>query len=484
MQSDYEMAGIHHQRNQQSAQMEEQQQHRFMVESNASTSSPFYTINPNYHFPQPHPLLQQINNLPITQQFFQYQHPHYRSMLEQQQEEIRLDHSQTAELVQGSFFPVSEIRGQEDALIRGSEPRQTCLAVWQNQEDSAIKQPFWKPEFSNGNATERNKQDEDQEMYRSEEIHHQQHIIKSLEENKPRVLFGELEAIYGDDIHRIASESVLTADDLPTNHNVSFPKLALNDSNQGSGATTAMAAEIDNIGSESASVGGREVEAVHKRKRAKESGSTTSMSRFFKSLVKKLAKQQEDLQRSFMETIERLDQERKEREQVWREGELAKLQKEEAARAHERSLASIRESALVSCLEKLTGQKINFQPFKIKEEQNHSSLVKLNNKQRWPQAEVEALIQIRTNLESKFATTSKGLLWEEVSNSMSLMGYQRNARRCKEKWENMHKCSVKRRKKEITREQLNSCTTTTVDFVNQGTHDKDENGSKKEDMEE
>ncbi|KAG5591133.1 hypothetical protein H5410_041647 [Solanum commersonii] len=459
MQSDYEMAGIHHERNQQSAQMEEQ--HRFMVENNASTSSPFYTINPNYHFPQPHPLLQQINNLPITQQFFQYQHPHYRSMsmLEQQQEEIRLDHSQTAELVQGSFFPVSEIRGgQEDALIRGSEryctqPRQTCLAVWQNQEDSAIiKQPFWKPvsaEFSNGNATERNKQDEDQEMYRSEE-------------NKPRVLFGELEAIYGDDIHRIASESVLT-----TNHNVSFPELALNDSNQ------AMAAEIDNnIGSESASVGGREVEAVHKRKRARE-----SMSRFFKSLVKKLAKQQEDLQRSFMETIERLDQERKEREQVWREGELAKLQKEEAARAHERSLASSRESALVSCLEKLTGQKINFQPFNIKEEQNHSSLVN-NNMKRWPQAEVEALIQIRTNLESKFATTPKGLLWEEVSNSMSLMGYQRNARRCKEKWENMHKCSSVKRRKEITREQLNS------DFVNQGIHDTDENGSKKEDMEE
>ncbi|KAH0643789.1 hypothetical protein KY290_033860 [Solanum tuberosum] len=467
MQSDYEMAGIHHERNQQSAQMEEQ--HRFMVENNASTSSPFYTINPNYHFPQPQPLLQQINNLPITQQFFQYQHPHYRSMsmLEQQQEEIRLDHSQTAELVQGSFFPVSEIRGgQEDALIRGSEryctqPRQTCLAVWQNQEDSAIiKQPFWKPlsaEFSNGNATERNKQDEDEEMYRSEE-----NIMKSLEEeNKPRVLFGELEAIYGDDIHRIASESVLTR-----NHNVSFPELALNDSNQ------AMAAEIDNnIGSESASVGGREVEAVHKRKRARE-----SMSRFFKSLVKKLAKQQEDLQRSFMETIERLDQERKEREQVWRERELAKRQKDEAARAHERSLASSRESALVSCLEKLTGQKINFQPFKSKEEQNHSSLVKFMK--RWPQPEVEALIQIRTNLESKFSTTPKGLLWEEVSNSMSLMGFQRNARRCKEKWENMHKCSSAKRRKEITTEQLNS------DFVNQGIHDKDENGSKKEDMEE
>lgn len=378
-------------------------------------------------------------------------------------------------------------------------------------------------EFSNGNESEKNKQEEDHEMYPPEEIHHQQqHIIKSLEENnKCRVLYGELEAIYADntnaDIHRIASESVVTAEDLAANHNVSFPVMAFNVSNQASGgATTAVAttaAAMDNIGSESASVGGRvaEVEAtrgeVHKRKRPKESRTTTSMSRFFESLVKKLANHQEDLQRNFMETIERLDQERKEREQVWRQQELEKLQKQEAARVHERSLASSREAALVSCLEKLTGQNINFQTFN-REDKSCSSLAKLNNK-RWPQAEVEALIQIRTSLVSKFQepATPKGLLWEEISNSMASMGFQRNARRCKEKWENMQKCTVKRTK-EITREQLNSCTAT-VDFVNQGNDttvhhlatvnnlpkgnggekDKHENGeykngSKKEDMEE
>ncbi|XP_015083652.1 uncharacterized protein LOC107027013 [Solanum pennellii] len=320
MQSDYAMGGIH----QESSQMEEQP--RFMVENNASTSSPFYTINPNYHFPQSHSILQQINSLPITQHFFPYQHPHYRSM----SEEIRVDQSQTAELV---AFPASEIRGEEDALIRGSEryctqPRQTCVAVWQNQEDSAMKQPVWKGEYSNGNAIEKNKQEEDEELYSLEET------------NTPRVVFGELEAIC---IRGIASESVLTADDLPTNHNVTFPEAMVN--------------KIDTMGK------------FHKRKRGKD-----EWGRFFKSLVKKLANHQEDLQRSLMETMERLDQERKQREELWREKELEKLQNEEAARAHERRLASTREAALVSCLEKLTGQKIDFQTFKIKEEENKSNL--------------------------------------------------------------------------------------------------------------
>ncbi|PHT57907.1 hypothetical protein CQW23_00270 [Capsicum baccatum] len=426
------MAGIHHKRNQlQQVEEQQQQQHRFMVE-NGSSSSPFFPINPTYHhFPH-----QQIQHIPYNQQFFQYQqHPHYyRSMLEHQQhQEIRLfEPSPEVENNQvqgvsgaGTFFPLSfklgmegdsiskgysgygeeeeevvVVRGgqEEDALIRiGSErycseaqARQTSLAVshcWQNQEDSAIKQPFWKPlnaEFSNGNNSgnerEKNKQEDDEEMYRSpEEIQHNQ------QENKCRTVFGELEAIYADNmtnnadrnnIHRIASESVVTAEDLPT-----IPVLPFDDSNKaGEAATTAVAATpgagID-IGSESASVGGTEVEAeeeatrpgeVRKRKKAKRSGTSTtsSMSRFFESLVKKLANHQEELQRRFMETIERLDQERKEREEAWREQELAKLQKETAARAHERSLASSREAALVSYLEKLTGQKINFQPIKKK----------------------------------------------------------------------------------------------------------------------
>ncbi|XP_016435851.1 uncharacterized protein LOC107762050 [Nicotiana tabacum] len=512
MQSDYEMAGIHQHRNRnqqpQVEQQQQQQQHRFIME-NASTSSPFFPINYSHHYPpqQPNPLLQ-----PFTQQFFQYQHLHYRSILEQQQhQDIRLELNAEGEnhQVQGvsvPFFPLSfkedsSSKGEreEDALIRGSEgycneARQTSLAVshcWQNQEDSAIKQPFWKPlcaEFSNGNnnnsnESEKNKQEEDQEMY-PDEIHQQQ-IIKSLEENKCRVVFGELEAIYATNaetnttattnIHRMASESVLTAEDLPinNNNNVSFPVATCNDSNQTSGPTaiaTTTPGAID-IGSDSASVGEatREDEVHNKRKRRRKAkeGTSITMARFFESLVKKLVNHQEDLQKRFMETIERLDQERKEREETWREQELAKLKKEAAVRAQERTLASNREAALVSYLEKLTGQKINFQ-HGSEPDKSCNSLVKLNNK-RWPQAEVEALIQIRNSLESKFqeAAGPKGVLWEEISNSMASMGFERSARRCKEKWENMHKCRTVKRTKEITREQLDDGNNN-IDFVTQG----------------
>ncbi|KAK9946208.1 hypothetical protein M0R45_011683 [Rubus argutus] len=51
---------------------------------------------------------------------------------------------------------------------------------------------------------------------------------------------------------------------------------------------------------------------------------------------------------------------------------------------------------------------------------------------RWPQSEVEALILLRSNIESKFQEPGlKGPLWEQVSASMASLGYQRSAKRCK-----------------------------------------------------
>ncbi|KAK1435524.1 hypothetical protein QVD17_01289 [Tagetes erecta] len=59
---------------------------------------------------------------------------------------------------------------------------------------------------------------------------------------------------------------------------------------------------------------------------------------------------------------------------------------------------------------------------------------------RWPKAEINALIQIRTSLDTKYQETGpKGPLWEEVSAMMRNLGYNRNAKRCKEKWENINK---------------------------------------------
>ncbi|KAM7258517.1 hypothetical protein ACFE04_014258 [Oxalis oulophora] len=59
---------------------------------------------------------------------------------------------------------------------------------------------------------------------------------------------------------------------------------------------------------------------------------------------------------------------------------------------------------------------------------------------RWPKIEVEALIKIRTNLDSKYQENGpKGPLWEEISSEMRKVGYNRNSKRCKEKWENINK---------------------------------------------
>ncbi|RRT58962.1 hypothetical protein B296_00003136 [Ensete ventricosum] len=59
---------------------------------------------------------------------------------------------------------------------------------------------------------------------------------------------------------------------------------------------------------------------------------------------------------------------------------------------------------------------------------------------RWPRAEVHALINLRTRLESKYQEAGpKGTLWEEISAGMQRLGYKRSAKRCKEKWENINK---------------------------------------------
>lgn len=59
---------------------------------------------------------------------------------------------------------------------------------------------------------------------------------------------------------------------------------------------------------------------------------------------------------------------------------------------------------------------------------------------RWPKAEVEALIRLRTNMDTKYQeNVPKGPLWEEISAAMRRIGYDRNAKRCKEKWENINK---------------------------------------------
>ncbi|KAG2384610.1 Trihelix transcription factor GT-2 Trihelix DNA-binding protein [Vigna angularis] len=75
-----------------------------------------------------------------------------------------------------------------------------------------------------------------------------------------------------------------------------------------------------------------------------------------------------------------------------------------------------------------------------KADNNGENLMMGASSSRWPKVEVQALIDLRTNLETKYQENGpKGPLWEEISALMRKMGYNRNAKRCKEKWENINK---------------------------------------------
>ncbi|KAJ4952580.1 hypothetical protein NE237_029412 [Protea cynaroides] len=80
-------------------------------------------------------------------------------------------------------------------------------------------------------------------------------------------------------------------------------------------------------------------------------------------------------------------------------------------------------------------------PRRAKENAGDSFAVTTNSlSSRWPKSEVQALIRLRTSMDLKYQENGpKGPLWEEISASMKKFGYDRSAKRCKEKWENINK---------------------------------------------
>jgi hypothetical protein len=69
-----------------------------------------------------------------------------------------------------------------------------------------------------------------------------------------------------------------------------------------------------------------------------------------------------------------------------------------------------------------------------------SGLGRAASSSRWPKTEVDALIQLRMDLDMRYLETgAKGPLWEDISSGMRRLGYNRSSKRCKEKWENINK---------------------------------------------
>ncbi|KAL3513882.1 hypothetical protein ACH5RR_026599 [Cinchona calisaya] len=218
---------------------------------------------------------------------------------------------------------------------------------------------------------------------------------------------------------------------------------------------------------------------------------------FFDRLMKNVIDKQEEMQKKFLDTLEKRERDRMKREEAWRVQEMAKMNREHDLLIQERSMTAAKDAAVIAFLQKIAEQQNQQNPNNaiqipvqlqlpvnppppapapaqpiaspplISVSSNPQAAVQIpapaptrnmesvnpDNKtdngiqnstqtgsSRWPKAEIEALISLRTNLDVKYHENGpKGPLWEEISAGMRKLGYNRNAKRCKEKWENINK---------------------------------------------
>ncbi|KAK8580182.1 hypothetical protein V6N13_143307 [Hibiscus sabdariffa] len=193
---------------------------------------------------------------------------------------------------------------------------------------------------------------------------------------------------------------------------------------------------------------------------------------FFERLMKQVVQEQEEMQKKFLEALEKREQERMVREEAWRTQEMARINRERESLAQERSIAAAKDAALMAFLQKLSNQQNpppqqpqppvlaaapapmpapQPPPVLVPQRVPNLELSKTDNgdqmsytyrasSSRWPKVEVQALIELRSRLDNKYHDGGpKGPLWEEISGAMKRLGYNRNAKRCKEKWENINK---------------------------------------------
>ncbi|XP_047164523.1 trihelix transcription factor DF1-like isoform X1 [Vigna umbellata] len=203
---------------------------------------------------------------------------------------------------------------------------------------------------------------------------------------------------------------------------------------------------------------------------------------YFRRLTRKVLLKQEEMQKKFLEAMDKRERERVAQQDNWRIQEMARINREHEILVQERSTAAAKDAAVIALLQKMYGQQNTTQHVQVQppEQQNQTTLQsqlptpmpnnnfeikKLNNghhsatststvttspatssSSRWPKAEVHALIRLRTSLDTKYQENGpKAPLWEDISIAMQRLGYNRSAKRCKEKWENINKYFKKMR---------------------------------------
>lgn len=255
---------------------------------------------------------------------------------------------------------------------------------------------------------------------------------------------GSSSALTGENLQTTMGDPSLLDDANPNNH------VALTSEDASTGDEASLQQMTAGNGSKRA---GDEGSKKRKRKRKeKKKKQLRSIAVFFESLVKQLIDHQEALHRKFVEVLEKREVARMAMEEMWRRQDADKSRRQLKAREEQRAISEAREATIVSFLEKMTGASINFPTERFQSQgevgegednemsnENNENSSRLQSN-RWPKAEVQDLIRVRSGLESRFQEPGlKGPLWEEVSTVMSSMGYRRNSKRCKEKWENINK---------------------------------------------
>ncbi|GKV47638.1 hypothetical protein SLEP1_g54518 [Rubroshorea leprosula] len=210
--------------------------------------------------------------------------------------------------------------------------------------------------------------------------------------------------------------------------------------------------------------------ANHKRKRK-----ARKVEPFLENLVMTVLERQDEMHKQLIQMLENIEKERIIREEAWRRQEMERMKSDEEARIQEMSrnltLISIIQNVLgheidlplpstISTMEDNGGNNVSedhhvlqgdvesksWQEAKAQSSGGENHLRKDivlefdTNNRRWPDDEVQALIMLRTALDKKFHLTgSKCSMWDEISTGMHDMGYNRSAKKCKEKWENINK---------------------------------------------
>lgn len=143
-------------------------------------------------------------------------------------------------------------------------------------------------------------------------------------------------------------------------------------------------------------------------------------------------------------TIDEKERERMVIEEEWRKQEVARLDQEYATWASHVAHIKTRDESILKALQNLIKDRSvgsssshrNIDQMVINLKENES----LNDHERckdWTEPEISSLIHIRSNKECKFQEADQeheDRLWQEVAFELSLLGYNRSDKVCKETW--------------------------------------------------